>query len=52
MTPLWASKFMEVLASVIFEHKEPSMYDAVTEHLGKAALSNFFECTSLEADFR
>jgi hypothetical protein len=46
MTPMWASKFMEVLASVIYEQKEPSMYEAVAELLGNAALGTFFECIS------
>jgi hypothetical protein len=44
MTPMWASKFMEVLASVIYEDEEASMYEAVAELVGNAALGTFFEC--------
>jgi hypothetical protein len=44
MMPLWASKFMEVLASVIHETKEASMYDAVAQLVGTAGLGHFFEC--------
>lgn len=43
MTPLWASKFMKVLASIIYEKKEASMYDAVAQLVGNAALGHFFE---------
>ncbi len=42
--PMWASKFMECLASVVFVQKEASMYNAVKDLVGTSGLGMFFEC--------
>ena len=43
MVSIWASKFMEVLASTIYEEKEISMYEEVKKLAGKGGFGNVFE---------
>jgi hypothetical protein len=43
---VWASKFMELLGSIILDKKELTMCDAIEELVGKSGLGNLFESTA------
>lgn len=43
---MWASKFMEILASKIYEKRETSMYDEIEKLIGSSGVGNFFESIS------
>jgi hypothetical protein len=45
-TSLWASKFMEILASKIYEKREASMFAEIEKLVGSSGVGNFFESVS------
>jgi hypothetical protein len=43
---IWASKFMEILASKIYEKREASMFAEIEKLIGSSGVGNFFESIS------
>jgi hypothetical protein len=43
---VWASKFMELLGSIILDKKETTMCEAIEDLVGKSGLGNLFESTA------